>query len=96
MHSCCFVRCLGCHPSAIHLPTSTASSLSLTPPPAVVNALSRELEVSVWRGGRRYQQRFSRGVAQSSLDDGPAPEGEQQRRGTQVRYLYDETIFSKT
>lgn len=78
-----------------------------TPPPpplccpSVVNALSRELEVTVWRGSKQYSQSFSRGVAQSQLTEGPAGPAvaglsQQPQRGTRVRFIYDETIFSKT
>lgn len=68
---------------------------------AVVNALSRELEVTVWRGSRQYSQTFSRGVAQTQLDEGPAGPAvaglsQRPQRGTRVRFVYDETIFSKT
>ncbi|KAL4440444.1 hypothetical protein ABPG75_003445 [Micractinium tetrahymenae] len=68
---------------------------------SVVNALSRELEVTVWRGSKQFTQSFSRGVAQSQLAEGPAGpavDGLSRRpqRGTRVRFIYDETIFSKT
>jgi DNA gyrase subunit B len=61
----------------------------------VVNALSSELEVTVWRGGRQFSQRFSRGAAQGPLVEQAAAEGSP-TRGTRVRFVYDETIFSKT
>ena len=64
--------------------------------PVVVNALSTQLEVTVWRSGWQFTQRFSCGVAQGPLQEAPAAEGEQQRRGTQIRFIYDDTIFSKT
>lgn len=63
---------------------------------SVVNALSSSLEVKVWRGGKEFTQSFSRGLAL-----GPLVEGDQElemggevKRGTQVKFLYDETIFS--
>ena len=62
---------------------------------SVVNALSRELEVTVWRGATRYVQRFARGEAQGPLAEGPTPPEQAGRRGTQVRFLYDDTIFAK-
>ncbi|KAI3431387.1 hypothetical protein D9Q98_004441 [Chlorella vulgaris] len=62
---------------------------------SVVNALSRDLEVTVWRGKKQYTQSFSRGLAQGSLQEAPAAPGAQ-KRGTRVRFAYDETIFSKT
>lgn len=61
----------------------------------MVNALSDELEVSVWRGRSQFSQRFSRGVAQSPLVEAPAAAGAP-KRGTRVRFIYDDTIFSKT
>ena len=75
---------------------------------SVVNALSEELEVTVWRAGQKYFQRFSRGTAQSELEvapigadnggggnDGGDVESSPQS-GTEVRFRYDDTIFSKT
>lgn len=59
---------------------------------SVVNALSQELHVSVFRRGRRYSQRYSQGVPMTPLVDEP----DQERRvGTAVSFLYDSTIFAK-
>ena len=56
---------------------------------SVVNALSEWLEVEVVRDGRRYRQRYERGVPTTELEDlGPA-EG----RGTRVTFLADSEIF---
>lgn len=66
---------------------------------SVVNALSEELEVVVWRGDRRYRQLFSRGVPLTELEvtNGTNTNGTNGTGGgTQVRFKYDETIFSKT
>ncbi|PRW39388.1 DNA gyrase subunit B isoform A [Chlorella sorokiniana] len=66
---------------------------------SVVNALSNQLEVTVWRGSKQFSQSFSRGVAQGPLQEAaaaPAANGRQPRNGTQVRFIYDDTIFSKT
>lgn len=55
--------------------------------------------MTVWRRGKQYQQAFSRGAAQGPLVEGaagPAAHGRTPKRGTQVRFVYDETIFSKT
>lgn len=55
--------------------------------------------MTVWRDQKQFTQTFSRGLAQTQLTEGPAApaaHGRQQRRGTQVRFVYDETIFSKT
>ena len=60
----------------------------------MVNALSRDLEISVWRGDRQFTQRFSRGDAVTELVEAAAGVGAP-TRGTQVRFLYDDSIFSK-
>ena len=65
----------------------------------MVNALSNRLEVTVWRGSKQFSQSFSRGVAQGPLQEAtaaPAAHGRQPRTGTQVRFIYDDSIFSKT
>ena len=59
---------------------------------SVVNALSEFLEVEIWRGGRTYRQRFERGESVTELED----VGGTRRRGTQVRFKPDNTIFSTT
>lgn len=65
---------------------------------SVVNALSEQLEVTVWRAGTKYQQRFSRGIPQTELEMEVLPAGsdEVERGGTQVRFRYDDAIFSKS
>jgi DNA gyrase subunit B len=65
---------------------------------SVVNALSEEMEVTVWRAGQKYQQTFSRGIAKTELimEQLDASNPEFTQGGTQVRFKYDETIFSKT
>lgn len=62
---------------------------------SVVNALSRELHVEVWRGGTRHAQSFSRGTPHRPLAAEPAAAGDEARRGTRVRFLYDDQIFAK-
>jgi len=59
---------------------------------SAVNALSEWLEVTIWRDGHTYTQRYARGVPVTGLDRG-APT---RRRGTQVRFKPDPTIFPKT
>lgn len=62
---------------------------------SVVNALSEELEVTVWRDGCCHQQRFSRGIPQTELEVSPAAGTDASLNGTRVRFRYDDTIFSK-
>lgn len=56
---------------------------------SVVNALSKELCVQVARGGRLYQQKYSRGKAITALEDiGPT-----RKKGTKVTFTPDDEIF---
>lgn len=57
---------------------------------SVVNALSDELEMKIYRGGREYNQSYRLGVPQSPLADvGPS-----QKTGTYIRFLPSPIIFS--
>jgi DNA gyrase subunit B len=59
-----------------------------------VNALSSLLEVTVWRNGKEFFQTFHRGAPQ-----GPGVfvnESAGERRGTRVRFLPDDTIFTES
>ncbi len=56
---------------------------------SVVNALSEYLEVTVRRDGRKYHQRYERGVPVTQL----AVVGESDATGTTVRFRPDEEIF---
>jgi DNA gyrase/topoisomerase IV subunit B len=56
---------------------------------SVVNALSELLTVSVKRGGSKYIQRFSRGLAQGPLEEVIGARG----TGTEVCFRPDEEIF---
>jgi DNA gyrase subunit B len=56
---------------------------------SVVNALSEWLEVEVDRGGKRYTQRYEKGIVKSDV----AVTGETQRTGTIVRWKPDPEIF---
>jgi DNA gyrase subunit B len=59
---------------------------------SVVNALAEWLEVEVRRGGRRYHQRFERGIKVSELEDqGPA-----KGTGTRIHFRPDREIFTET
>jgi DNA gyrase subunit B len=58
---------------------------------SAVNALSEWMEVVVDnpRDGRRYHQRYERGIPVGPVED----VGQAQGQGTRVTYLYDSTIF---
>jgi DNA gyrase subunit B len=58
----------------------------------VVNALSDWLEVEVRRGGRRYHQRFQRGIKTTELEDLGTAKG----TGTRVSFHPDGEIFTET
>ncbi|APB34936.1 DNA gyrase subunit B [Gloeomargarita lithophora Alchichica-D10] len=60
---------------------------------SVVNALSEQVEVTVWREGREFRQRFERGKPVTELVGVPLAE---ERRGTSVRFLPDGEIFKET
>ncbi|MGE3954575.1 MAG: DNA topoisomerase (ATP-hydrolyzing) subunit B [Parachlamydiales bacterium] len=55
-----------------------------------VNALSRRLEVTVDKGGQRYEMAFERGKVADPLKEIGATD----RRGTCVKFWPDETLFS--
>lgn len=60
---------------------------------SVVNALSAELEVTIWREGDEYRQRYCIGTPQGKLERvGDAPK---KKRGTAVRFLPDYSSFDE-
>ena len=59
---------------------------------SVVNALSEYLEVTVYKNGRKYFQRYERGVPCDDLQD----LGESDKVGTSVKFMPDATIFETT
>ena len=59
---------------------------------SVVNALSRKLEVTVWRDGYEWKQSYSAGVPDGQVKRG----GKSQKHGTFVRFWPSEVIFSET
>ncbi|MGZ6095023.1 MAG: DNA gyrase/topoisomerase IV subunit B [Polyangiales bacterium] len=59
---------------------------------SVVNALSEQLDVTVWREGQEYTQSFSRGLRSTALKKGPKV----RKRGTMVHFRPDPTIFGKS
>jgi DNA gyrase subunit B len=60
---------------------------------SVVNALSEWLEVTVWRDQKAHVQRFERGDAATELQSSADTSG---RKGTQVTFKPDNTIFTVT
>ena len=59
---------------------------------SVVNALSTWLEVDIFHEGKIYSQRYERGKVMYPLK----VVGDTDRRGTEVRFLPDPTIFEET
>jgi DNA gyrase subunit B len=58
---------------------------------SAVNALSEWFEITVWRDGKEYFQRYERGLPVQKLEVvGDAPNG---KTGTTQTFKYDETIF---
>src|SRR5438270_4386473 len=57
----------------------------------VINALSEWLELDIWRDGQHFFQRFERGKALPPKIE-PA---DSKTRGTQLRWLYDRSIFDE-
>jgi DNA gyrase subunit B len=59
-----------------------------------VNALSKDLQLDIWRDGHHYAQSYVRGAPVAPLADlGPVAEP---RRGTTVRFWPDPEIFTET
>jgi DNA gyrase subunit B len=58
---------------------------------SVVNALSEYLEVTVRRDGKKYFQKFERGIPVRSLQD----QGDSSGRGTTIKFRPDEDIFDE-
>src|ERR1700693_2382305 len=59
---------------------------------SVVNALSEELELEIWRDGATWQQTYSKGEPTSKMSKA----GATKKRGTKVHFLPDRTIFTGT
>jgi len=60
---------------------------------SVVNALSEELELEIWRDGFTWEQTYSKGEPTSKLKKAGAAKV---KTGTKVHFLPDETIFTTT
>ena len=57
----------------------------------VINALSEKLELTIWKDGKQFTQVFSRGAAMPHHIKACDPK----LHGTQLRWLYDRTIFDE-
>ncbi len=55
----------------------------------IINALSERLELTIWKDGQQFSQTFSRGVAMPHRITPCDPA----LHGTQLRWLYDRSIF---
>ena len=62
---------------------------------SVVNALSKWVEVTVWRDQKVHLQRYERGKAQGELQVSPNQDNSKQT-GTSVHFSPDDTIFTET
>ena len=62
---------------------------------SVVNALSRLVEVTVWRDQKVHRQRYEQGKPKGKLEVQPNKE-QPKRTGTSVHFVPDETIFTET
>ncbi|KAM5578082.1 DNA gyrase subunit B, chloroplastic/mitochondrial [Rosa sericea] len=60
---------------------------------SVVNALSEALEVTIWRDGMEYQQKYSRGKPVTTLSCHVLPIEFKDRQGTRIRFLPDKQVF---
>ncbi len=60
---------------------------------SVVNALSEELELEIWRDGFTWEQTYSKGEPTSKLKKTGAVKA---KTGTKVRFLPDKSIFTQT
>jgi DNA gyrase subunit B len=60
---------------------------------SVVNALSKRLDLVIWRDGRQYEMSFADGVPLAPLKDTGPAEG---RKGTQVTFLPSAAVFLMT
>jgi DNA gyrase subunit B len=56
---------------------------------SVVNALSEQLELTIWRDGHEHRQTYERGVPKGPLEKGAKTD----RRGTSITFLPDLEIF---
>ena len=64
---------------------------------SVVNALSKQMKVTIKRDGHVYEDFYERGIPTLELDNGELPSvGKTKETGTTVNFTPDDTIFEKT
>ncbi|CAA0812832.1 DNA gyrase subunit B- mitochondrial [Striga hermonthica] len=61
---------------------------------SVVNALSEALEVTVWRDGKEYKQKYSRGRPVTKLVSNELPADTRDRQGTRIHFWPDKEVFT--
>lgn len=61
---------------------------------SVVNALSEALEVTVWREGMEYEQKYSRGKPVTTLTCHVLPKESKDSQGTRIRFWPDKEVFT--
>ncbi|XP_060208724.1 DNA gyrase subunit B, chloroplastic/mitochondrial [Lycium barbarum] len=61
---------------------------------SVVNALSEALEVTIWRDGKEYKQKYSRGKPVTTLICQELPVKMRDRQGTAIRFWPDKEVFT--
>ncbi|KAK6933999.1 DNA topoisomerase, type IIA, subunit B, domain 2 [Dillenia turbinata] len=61
---------------------------------SVVNALSEKLEVTVWRDGMEYQQKYSRGKPVTTLTSHVLLPESKDHQGTRIRFWPDKEVFT--
>ncbi|KAL3637148.1 hypothetical protein CASFOL_019447 [Castilleja foliolosa] len=61
---------------------------------SVVNALSESLEVTVWRDGKEYKQKYSRGMPLAKLISRELPANMKDRQGTRIHFWPDKEVFT--
>ena len=59
---------------------------------SVVNALSADLKMTIYRDGKKYYQEFKQGIAQKELE----VIGNTRKHGTTIEFFPDPTIFTET
>ncbi|KAJ4971276.1 hypothetical protein NE237_004375 [Protea cynaroides] len=63
---------------------------------SVVNALSEALEITVWRDGMEYHQKYSRGKPLTALKSHVLQGELSDRRGTRIKFWPDREVFTTT